>query len=542
MAVISIDYDDLVSLLGQDIPKEKLLETLPMMGSDIDSVVGNTLNVEFFPNRPDLYSVEGVARALRGFLRLEKGLVEYPTGKSDVVLKVDPSVSEVRPYIVAGMMRNVDMTDELIRSLMEVQEKLHLTLGRRRKKLAIGVHDFRSLKPPFIYKAVDPASVSFAPLGYYDEMNMQEILERHEKGQEYAWVLEGKSTYPIILDSESQVLSFPPIINGNVTTVTEATTDIFLDLTGTDLNTAKAALNIISTMMAERGASIETVEVVYQDGAMTLPDLHPRERTITGKEVNQLLGTRYTNDEILESLERMRYGASQVGDDILVKVPAYRNDVIHNVDLIEDIAIAAGYENIKSVLPKALTFGKELRIETVSGMARRTMIGFGYQEVKSLNLSSMQDQFEQMRHGESADVLRIANPITEDMDCVRVSLFPSLFRFLQANKHRDLPQNVFEVGDVVLGMDTRRRLAVLSMHPRASFTEMKSLIQSLLRDLGLRYELVNVDDEAYIPGRVAGIEVGGKNIGSFGEFHPEVIGNFELGYPVAGLEISLESI
>ena len=253
MALISIDYQDLVSLIGKDVPKEELLSTLPMMGSDIDSVEDDTLNVEFFPNRPDLYSVEGVARALRGFLGFEKGLALYDVKETDMVLNVDPSVNDVRPYIVAGMVRDVCITDELIKSLMEVQEKLHLTLGRKRKKVAIGVHDSRSLKPPFVYKAVEPKSLRFVPLGYFEEMDLAEILVRHEKGREYAWTLEGKQTYPIILDSDEQVLSFPPIINGIVTQVTEATTDIFLDLTGTDFNAVNSALNIISTLLAERG-------------------------------------------------------------------------------------------------------------------------------------------------------------------------------------------------------------------------------------------------------------------------------------------------
>jgi len=318
MAVISMDYHDLVYLIGQEIPMDELVSILPMMGSDIDSVEGDTLNVEFFPNRPDLYSVEGVARALRGFLGLEKGLAAYDVKSSGCVLTVDPSVNNVRPFIVSGMIRDVTITDELIKSLMEVQEKLHLTLGRKRKKVAIGVHDLRSLKPPFVYKAVAPQSVKFVPLGHYDEMNLDEILAKHEKGQEYAWIMEGMEKYPIILDSEDQVLSFPPIINGTVTQVTEATTDIFLDLTGNDMNAVNSALNIIATMMAERGGKIETVEVVYPDSTLTLPDLRPKERALSGKEVNSLLGTDYTNQEIAQYLHKMRFGTAEKDGAIML--------------------------------------------------------------------------------------------------------------------------------------------------------------------------------------------------------------------------------
>jgi phenylalanyl-tRNA synthetase beta chain len=541
MAVISMDYHDLVSLIGQDLSMEELLNILPMMGSDIDSVDGDVLNVEFFPNRPDLYSVEGVARALRGFIGKEKGLPEYELGKSGIVLNVDASVNDVRPFIVAGVVRNVEMTDELIKSLMEVQEKLHLTLGRKRKKVAIGVHDSRSLVPPFVYKAIDPESLRFVPLGHYDEMDLADILVKHEKGVEYAWTLEGLDRYPIILDAEDKVLSFPPIINGMVTQVTEATTDLFLDLTGMDFNAINTALNVISTLLAERGGKIETVDVVYPDNTFTLPNLKPIQRFLAPSEVNSLLGTAYDPEHIVDFLQRMRFGAALEGETISVQVPAYRNDILHNVDMIEDIAIGAGYGNIIGVLPKALTFGNELEVEKFSNLVRELMLGYGYTEVKSLTLSSEHDQFTQMRRPESDGLVEIVNPISEDLTCTRVTITPSIFRFFQANKHRDLPQSVFEVGDVLKGKDNHRHLAALTVHSKASFTEMKSLVQSVLRDLGCEFSLAQIEDGAYVPGRCAGILVEGAVIGSFGEFHPHVIHNFELGYPVAGFELSLKS-
>jgi phenylalanyl-tRNA synthetase beta chain len=540
MAVISMSYKDLVNLIGQDIPQAELLAMLPMMGSDIDSVEGDTLNVEFFPNRPDLYSVEGVARAVRGFIGKETGLAKYPIAHTENVLKVDPSVKEIRPFIVAGLVRNVKMTNELIASLMEAQEKLHLTLGRKRRKVAIGVHDMRQLKFPFTYKAVDPKKMKFAPLGYTMEMNMSEILAKHEKGIEYAWVLEGKSRFPIIVDADGKVLSFPPIINGNITTVTDATTDIFLDLTGTDMNTLKTALNIIATLLAERGGKIETIKVIYPDGEIVLPNMEPRTREITAIEVNALLGTEYSPKQIAQYLQRMRFGAEVHGAKVRVQIPGYRNDIIHNVDLIEDIAISAGYGQIEGTLPKSLTFGAERPLEMLSSTARQLMMGHTYIEVKSLALSCEKEQFEMMLRPESPDLAKIQNPITEYLTCVRMTLVPSMLMFLKANKHRDLPQNIFEVGSVVSGTKTVRHLAALSMHSKASFTEAKSLVQTVLRDLNIKFELGQCADPAYIPGRAAEILIGGKSMGSFGEYHPKVLENFELGYSVAGFEIVLE--
>lgn len=539
MAVISMDYRDLVSLIGQDLSQEELLAMLPMMGSDIDSVDGDTMNIEFFPNRPDLYSVEGVARAVRNFIGKDWGLASYDVKPGNVVLKVDPSVNDVRPFIVSGVVRGVSMTDELIASLMEAQEKLHLTLGRKRKKVAIGVHDMRDLKPPFVYKAVDPKSIKFAPLGYVSAMDMEEILERHEKGQEYAWILEDMDKYPIILDSLGQVLSFPPIINGIVTAVTEDTTDIFLDLTGTDRNALNSALNIIATMLAERGGNIETVKVQYPDNEFILPDLKPKTREIGQEEVNKLLGTGYTPEQIAGFLEKMGFGAEISGKKIKVQIPAYRNDIIHNVDLIEDMAIGAGYGQIIGTLPKSTTFGKERDIEIKSNLTRRLLMGHGYLEVKSIALSCEREQFEFMLRPEVPELVKIQNPINDYLTCMRMTLAPSMFNFFKANKHRDLPQNIFEVGDVVAGTKTIRHVAALAMHSKASFTEIKSLVQTYLRDMNVKFDIRASQDPAYIPGRAAEILVGGKSIGSFGEYHPRVLENFELGYPVAGFELSI---
>jgi len=539
MAVISMGYRDLVSLIGQDLSQEEILAMLPMMGSDIDSVNGDEMNIEFFPNRPDLYSVEGVARAIRAFIGKDMGLKEYDVSEGNIILKVDPSVDEVRPFIVAGVVRGVTMSDELIASLMEAQEKLHLTLGRRRKKVAIGVHDMKDLKPPFVYKAVDPKSLKFPPLGYVSEMDMVEILQRHEKGQEYAWILEDADKYPIILDSQDQVLSFPPIINGTVTAVTENTTELFLDLTGTDLNALNTALNIIATMLAERGGSIETVTVQYPDKEMLLPDLKPGSRTITAGEVNSLLGTEYSPEQIASYLGKMGFGAKADGEKITVQIPSYRNDIIHNVDLIEDAAIGAGYGQVMGTMPRSLTFGTELDIEVKSNLARRLLMGHGYLEVKSLALSCENEQFTLMLRDIPPDYVKIQNPINDYLTCIRTNLTPSMLMFLKANKHRDLPQNIFEVGDVVKGRDTIRHVAALAMHSKASFTEIKSLMQTYLRDMNVKFDLGPCNDAAYIPGRAAEVLVDGKAMGSFGEFHPQVLENFELGHPVAGFEIVL---
>jgi phenylalanyl-tRNA synthetase beta chain len=260
----SVEYEmgDLQHLLGRrhDIPLLK--ETIPLLGVGLDGIDEEKIILEVFPNRPDMLSIEGFARALKGFMSIETGYREYPTTDSGMVLKVEKSVEDVRPAVAAGVVTGVDMDDYTVKSIMGMQEKLHLTHGRNRAKVAIGVHDLDKVKAPFTYKAVEPASASFVPLDMDRKLTLAQILSEHPKGKDYAWTLEGKKKYPLFVDSRGEVLSFPPIINGELTKLTEHTRNLFLDLTGTSQQAVDQALNIIATSLADRGGKIQTVDIV----------------------------------------------------------------------------------------------------------------------------------------------------------------------------------------------------------------------------------------------------------------------------------------
>ena len=542
MPVVTFAYDDLTSLLGRKVSVETLLDRVPQVGADVHSYDEGSkeLSIEFFPDRPDLYSVEGAARALRTFFGFESGLTTYEVGASDVVLTLDESIRTVRPYMVAGVIEDITVTDELIRSLMELQEKLHLTMGRKRSKVSIGIHDLDKVTPPFTFKAVDPESVSFVPLAKEESMNLREILQRHEKGVDYAFILEDKDRYPLLVDSRGEVLSFPPIINGTLTTVTTETRNVFIDVTGTDLHAIKGALNIVATAMAERGGKIKTVKVQGTQNEVT-PDLSPRPWTVSIAETNSLLGTKLDGDQMAAALGKMGFEAEARGDDLEVKAPAWRLDLIHPVDIMEDVAKGHGYENFGRELPTQQTFGSELLTSKASDVARQLMVGYGYLEATTLTLSSEVDQFDRMRLPRS-EVVEVLNPISEDHTCLRVSLLPSLLMVLRRNKHRDLPQRLFEVGDVMEGIARRKHLAAVSISARASFTEVKSLVESIMRDLSVRCVIRSSASGTYLEGRGAEVVVDDKIIGTFGEVHPEVITGFELGYPIAAFEIDLEAV
>ncbi|MCD6108424.1 MAG: phenylalanine--tRNA ligase subunit beta, partial [Thermoplasmata archaeon] len=353
MPVVTFDYNDFLNLLGYKLSMEEFLERIPMIGADLDRVEDSSISIEFFPNRPDLLSVEGIARAARTFFGFEKGLKKYKTEKSNIFLKVDPSVKKVRPFIVTALVKNIEMTDELISSLMDLQEKLHFGLGRERKKVAIGVHDFDQIEPPFIYKAVEPKSIKFVPLAKTEEMNLGEILEKHEKGVAYAHLLKGFDRYPIILDKNNNVLSFPPIINGSLTEVTPFTKNLFIDVTGNDLDAMKFALNILVTALVERGGKIFTTTAEYDDKTIVTPNLKPVTKNLSIDYTNKILGIKLGKKEIVESLLKMGYNVDVEGDEIQVHIPAWRADILHQIDLVEDVAIGYGFDRFKTELPKS---------------------------------------------------------------------------------------------------------------------------------------------------------------------------------------------
>jgi len=544
MPVINFSYSDLCELMGRDVPKQVIRDRLPMIGADMKSLEDSSddASFEFFPDRPDLYSVEGIARAMRAFLGFEPGLRSYAVGESDVDLHVDPSVNEVRPFIWSALVEGNEITDPLIRSMMDLQEKLHLTLGRNRRKVAIGIHDFRMVKPPFTYKAVLPDEISFVPLQGSKKMTPAQILKEHEKGMAYAFVLEGKMRYPMIVDKEGEVLSFPPIINGVATAITEDTKDIFVDCTGTDLNAVTYAVNILATALAERGGRIKTVRIRQDGKSAVAPDLKPSEMALDPKYSNQWNGTALNDIETVECLKRMGYGASVGRDVVQVLVPRYRADILHPVDLAEDVAIGYGFERFGNILPKHATFGVEDTMIAFSKSVKEIMLGFGYFEVVSLSLSNPRDQYTSMNIEDDKKAIRVRNPVSEDHVLVRTSLVPSLMNILRKNKHRELPQRMFEVGEVVLGGGNRTCLAGVSIHAKASFTEVKSLVQSVLSSMSVPVEIASGDHPSFIKGRCASVSSGKKELGHFGEVAPSTIEAFELKYPTAAFELDLETI
>lgn len=538
MPVVTFDYNDFINLLGYKISKNELIKKLPMIGADLDGVENDEISIEFFPDRPDLASVEGIARASRAFFNFETGLKKYEIKKSDIILNVDPSVKKVRPFVTTALLKNVEMTDELISSLMELQEKLHLGLGRNRKKVAIGVHNFEPVEPPFVYKAVDPDSVEFVPLNKTESMTLNEILQKHEKGIDYAFLLQDFEKHPLIVDKYNNVLSYPPIINGSLTEVTPFTTDLFIDITGTDRKAINYALNIVTTSLVERGGQLYSTTLNDIDKKFIAPDLKSEKRTLSVDYVNKILGTKINETKIIDCLNKMGYNTTELKKGKLnVEIPAWRADILHEIDIIEDVAIGYGYDNFKIDLPNNLTFGKELENQNLYNSIKQIMIGLGFNEVTTFTISNEKDEFKKM-YLENDKRVQIENPISKDYSCLRVSLIPSILKILNENRHHPLPQQIFELGIVVnKNFKNQHNLAFTKIDAKANFTECKSLAEALMRDLGKKYLIKDFNHPAFVKGRCASVLYKNNKIGFFGELHPKTISNFDLEYPIISFEI-----
>ena len=543
MANLEVDKREFDELVGEAIENERMIEEGSMLGAHWHRIDGNVCEVETYPNRPDLLSVEGLARAYKGFFDVDIGREEYNLEDGDVTVAVDESVEEVRPHIGGAVVRGLELSEKKINGLIQLQEKMHETMGRRRDKLAIGLHDLSTVEAPFTYKAVEPEKVSFKPLEYDKHMQLGEILDEHEKGQEYAWILEDEEKYPIIEDSEGKVLSFPPIINNQLTEVDAKTQDIFIDVTGKDRETVLEALNILATALAERGGSIESVTVDGEE----MPDLSPEEMELDIDYFREVSGLELSPKEIVKRLKMMKYGAEKKKDVIKVEAPCYRTDLMHQYDLIEDVVIAYRYSNIEPEMPEVDQIAAKDGMQDFVDRIRDVLTGAGVLEANTYYLSAKEELFERMEV-EGENYAEVANPSSEDQEVVRNWLTPSLFQTLHDNRHHAYPQSFFEASDVVElddsseGASNRKKLAYITADSDVDYTDARKILQVLERDLGLELELEASEKKFMADGRSAAVFFEGEKVGFVGQYSEDVASNWELDLNVAGFELNVEKI
>lgn len=550
MPTIEISYNDLCGLIGKPIPLSKLMEQdILYAKGEVDAQDGDTLKIDIKDtNRPDLWSTEGIAREIAG-RNGRPGLPRYRVGRSNVVVNVDKKLKDIRPYTVCAVVKNLNITPDALSQMIQLQEKVSLTFGRNRREVAIGVYDLHKIKPPIKFTAVRPDGVKFVPLEFTRELTPAQILEQHPKGKEFGHLLKGLKEYPLFTDSAGQVLSMPPIINSDLTgKVTEATRDVFIECSGFELRFLLPALNVVVTALADRGGQIESVQVNLPDKKLDTPDLEPKRFKTHADYINKLSGLNLSTSRICRLLEQARYKASARGRKIGVLCPAYRQDIMHQADVAEDAIISYGYNKIPPEPPRLATVGSEAQMERFSDTLAGLAAGLGLQEILTYILSNKDHLFKRMGLKEE-QVVEVDNPVSANWCVFRTWLAPSLLEFLSRNKHVNYPQKIFEVGDTVRldpAAETRardvRKLAAALAGTDVGYENIRSLLDALCLNLGLKHKVSPTTHPSLIPGRTAAVLVNGKPAGILGEVHPKVLEAWGLEVPVAVLELDVSSI
>jgi len=548
MPTIDVSYKDLCKLIGRPISHTELQEKAVLFAKgEIDAIEGDMLKIDIKDtNRPDLWSVEGVAREIAG-RHGKPGLPVYKTGRSDVKVTIDHKLKNIRPYTVCAVVKNLSITPDVLSQMIQLQEKVAGTFGRNRKEVAIGVYDLHKITPPIRFTTTKPEGIKFVPLEFAREMTPKQILKIHPKGKEFAHLLEDNEEYPIFIDNADEVLSMPPIINSDYTgKVTEKTKDIFIECSGFNLKFLIPALNVIVSALAERGGQIETVEVHMPGGKkLVTPDLTPKKTSVQTGFVNKLSGLNLNEKEICRLLEQARYRTALKGKTIELQYPAYRQDIMHPVDVVEDAIISYGYNKIEPVVPQLATVGSQTAREKFSDTVSQIMTGLGSQEIMSYILTSKANLFEKMNKPQE-QVVEIENIVSSNWCVFRNALLPELLEFLSQNKHVEYPQKIFEIGDTVLINQNRktktedmRRISMATSGNTAGYEQVASDLDSLLQNLGIKYRLKNTSHPSFIRGRTASVIINNRIAGIIGEINPLVLEKWDLEKPVAGFELDL---
>ncbi|MCK5149521.1 phenylalanine--tRNA ligase subunit beta [Candidatus Pacearchaeota archaeon] len=524
---------------------EKMQNKIAMFGSPLESFDNEKIELEIFPDRPDLLSYQGFKRSFLAFLEKKPGLKEYKLNKpkKDYKVIIDSSVKKIRPYTVCAIVKNLKFDDEKIIEIIEMQEKLHTTIGRKRKKAAIGIYPLEKIKLPITYKAIEPDKIKFIPLESEREMSGLQILQRHSTGREYAHLLAGKEKFPIFSDANKNILSMPPIINSQLTgKVNEKTKDVFVECSGFDLKVLEKCLNIIVTSLADMGGEIYQMELKDSKKKIT-PDLTPEKTKISLENTNKLLGLNLTLKELQKLLEKMGHNCNKNN----VKIAPWRTDILHEVDLIEDVAIAYGYDKFEPEIPKIATIGKEDKKESIKRKISEILAGLKMLEISNYHLTTNQDQFTKMGipKKQEKDFIELEESKT-NYSILRKDLTHYLMKILSGNIDSEYPQQIFETGKVFQlnkeKINEKQNLAV-ALAP-GNFTEVKQILKYFFKMINLEIKLKEPEKPSpwFIEGRTAEIIFKDKTLGFIGEIHPRILKNWRIKMPVALFEIELEEI
>ena len=537
MVTIKASYTKMLETLGKNLSIEELDRLLSFAKSEIDEYVEEedmlVIDVKT-SNRPDLWIPEGMIREIKGIWGEEKGIPKLELKESDYKVIVDPKLSKSRPFIACAIAKNVTLTDYNIKQLMQLSEKIDHSYGRRRKRSSIGMYNLSMIKSPIEYKVIDK-NHKFIPLGYTEPQDLVTILETHEKGKEFGYIVKGYGHYPILLSADGLTLSMPPIINSNdVGRVTEETTDMLIEVTGTHLSTVHVVLNILCQTLADLGAELYNVTIEYEKIKINL------------KEVNKYLGTKLKPKKVEEVLNKRRFDVKKIEKDIMaVLIPPYRTDILHWVDIAEEIAIGLDYNKMGPTKWKVLTTGGLLPETESENIVRDILVGTGAIEVITNTLTDPEILTANVNIGED-NFVKISNPVSKNYSVIRNMIFPNLINVLSKNTHETYPQIIFEVGEIVKlekGRTwTQTNASYMLADTETSFEDAHKVLDQMMKLLETDYKLIETEHPSFIRGRCAEIQVNDKNCGIIGEVNPEVLEKNQIWMPIVGFEIELPLI
>ena len=575
MPVVDVDPDELRTLVDTNKDDDELREDLFALGLEFEGwTEDDEFQLEFAPDRLDRLSVEGIARSLRYQYGTDRGLAIPDTNSAEWTINVEETPPE-RPYVTGAIVRGLDLSEDALDSLIQLQEKLHATMGRQRAKGAIGVHDLTMLKgapakdgaqKSITYTSMDPDDERFVPLESNDEMSPREVTESHHMGSVYAELVDGMDRYPAIYD-DIGLFSFPPIINGKRTEVTENSRDLFIEMTGTDQWTLDRMCAIVCYSLAARGGQVERVNVEYAADApgelagetLDRPDFAVKTKTITHDRIESILGISLSGEEVIDCIERSGLSTQDeettAGEVYEVEVPPYRVDVLHPIDIIDDIGRAYGFNELEPRYPDVSTVGGRHDRSRLEDAARDTLVGLGFEDLLNFYMTNEAENFERMNVAPEDDVVGGGDPVTiletysEEYTILRTWGLPSLMQVLENNTHRQYPQQLAEIGLAAVvdesentNVAEHRTIAAAIAEPEASYEEARARLQILARSFEKDLETPPTEHPSFISGRAAEVVLDGKSVGVIGELHPSVLVEHDLEVPVSAFELRLDGL
>nr|CAD2186056.1 unnamed protein product [Meloidogyne enterolobii] len=582
MPTIAVKKRLLDKHLGTCLTQEEVDELCFQYGLELDDVLieknettgvdEEIYKIEIPANRYDLLCVEGLTRALLIF----QNKIKIPSYKLSEVkpltIIVEKETANVRKFVVGAVLRDIKLDADIYSSFIDLQDKLHQNIGRKRTLASIGTHDLDTIKGPFKYCARKPEEIIFKPLNQNKEFNGLELMEFYKEShlREYLPIIRDKPLYPVIYDSQGIVCSLPPIINSDHSKITLNTKNIFIEATGTDLKKLEIVLDTVVTIFSQYCKEpflVEPVEIVDGKVSCVYPKFKAWKGKVDVKNMSRKIGIAPINvDKAMQFLAKMSLTCSNVEKNetqIEVKAPPTRHDILHECDLVEDLALAFGYNNIPPLLPQSNTVAEPFNLNKLSDQLRLQMAMSGWTEIMNFALCSTEDVGNKLRRPdfELKSVVKIANPKTLEFQVVRNSLLPGILKTISNNKDMPLPLKLFEVQDVVFIDNTRdtkcrneRHLAAVFYSKNGAFEIIHGLLDRIMQMLNVNYientkdfngeikgyKIQQKDDPTFFDGRCAEIIYKNHSIGTFGVLHPEVINSFSLVNPCSAMEINIE--